>query len=100
DSIDWRKLGEIHRVGVLLAHRATSRAESKRLLPSFLADTSEEVRFLAAKWIADLNLGEYRPLLIEALKDHKLNVRLFAGYSTAVARIDGQEVNEGKLADY
>jgi putative membrane-bound dehydrogenase-like protein len=100
DAVEWRKLGEIHRGGVLLAHRASGRTASKRLLPSFLADSSEEVRFLAAKWIADLNLGEYRPLLIESLKDRKLNVRLFAAYSTAVARIDGQEVNEGKLADY
>ncbi len=99
-ALDWRKQAPPQRIGLLLAHRAAGSADSKRLLPAFLADADEEVRFMAAKWIADQNLKEYRPLLVEALKDRKLNVRLFAAYSTALARIDGQEVSEGRLADY
>jgi putative heme-binding domain-containing protein len=66
----------------------------------FLADPDEDVRFLAAKWVADEKLSEYRPLLVEALKDRRLNVRLYFAYSAALARIDGRDVSEAKMADY
>jgi putative membrane-bound dehydrogenase-like protein len=88
------------RSGLLLAHRASGKSEAAKLLPEFLADSDEEVRFLAAKWVADEKLTQHRPLLINALKDRKLNVRMYLAYSTALARVDGQEVNEAKLADY
>jgi putative heme-binding domain-containing protein len=71
-----------------------------RKLREFLADPDDEVRFLAAKWVADEALAEYRPLLAEALKDRRLNVRLFFAYSAALARIDGKDVNETRMADY
>jgi putative heme-binding domain-containing protein len=70
------------------------------LIPDFLADADEDVRFLAAKWIADQQLVQYRPLLVEALKDRNLNVRMYMAYSTALARVDKQEVNEAKMAEY
>jgi hypothetical protein len=70
------------------------------MIPKFLADPDEDVRFLAAKWIADKQLVQYRPLLVEALKDQNLNVRMYMAYSTALARVDKQEVNEAKMADY
>jgi putative membrane-bound dehydrogenase-like protein len=85
---------------LLLAYRATGRPDAVRLVPEFLGDSDEEVRFLAAKWISDEKLTEYRPLLVEALNNPKLNVRMYLAYSTALARVDGQEVNEAKLADY
>jgi putative membrane-bound dehydrogenase-like protein len=88
------------RMGVMLAYRAWGTPEAVRLVPEFLADRDEEVRFLAAKWVADEKLAAYRPLLVEALKDPRLNVRLYSAYSTALARIDGQEVNEARLAEY
>jgi putative membrane-bound dehydrogenase-like protein len=88
------------RMGVLLAYRARGAPEAVCLVPEFLADPDEEVRFLAAKWVADEKLAACRPLLVEALKDRKLNVRLYSAYSTALARIDGQEVNDAKLAEY
>jgi putative membrane-bound dehydrogenase-like protein len=88
------------RAGLLLAYRASGRPEAVKLVPEFLADPDEEVRFLAAKWVADDKLAQHRPLLVEALKDRKLNVRMYLAYSTALARLDGQEVNEAKLADY
>ncbi len=98
---DRRPLADPHqRMGVLLALRASGTPEARRLVSEFLADPDEEVRFLAAKWVADENLAEYRPLLVEALKDRRLNVRLYTAYSTALARIDGQEVNEARLAEY
>jgi putative membrane-bound dehydrogenase-like protein len=104
DLFDIAGRGELadtrHKAGVLLACRASGRPEMVRLLPHFLADKDEEVRFLAAKWIADERLTELRGAVVEALKDRKLNVRLYQGLSTALARLDNQEVNEAKLAEY
>jgi putative membrane-bound dehydrogenase-like protein len=88
------------RIGLLLAWRMSGRPEGVRLVPEFLSDKDEEVRFLAAKWIADEKLTQHRAALLEAMKDRWLNVRLYMGLSTALARLDNQEVNEAKLADY
>ncbi len=88
------------RLGLLLAYRASGRPEGVRLLPEFLADPDPEVRFLAAKWISDQQLAQFRPLLVKALADRTLNVRMYSAYSTALARVDRQEVNEAKMAEY
>jgi putative membrane-bound dehydrogenase-like protein len=88
------------RVGLLLAWRASGQPEGVRRLRGFLADPDVEVRFMAAKWIADENLKEYRLLVAEALNDRDLNVRLFFAYTAALARIDGRDVNESQMADY
>jgi putative membrane-bound dehydrogenase-like protein len=90
----------VQRAGLLLAYRASGKPEAVKLVADFLADPDEEVRFLAAKWVSDEKLTLHRPLIVEALKDPKLNVRMYLAYSTALARVDGQEVNEAKLADY
>jgi putative heme-binding domain-containing protein len=37
--------------------------------------------------------------MADALKDSRLSIRMYWACSTALARLDGQEVNEGKLAD-
>jgi putative heme-binding domain-containing protein len=99
DRVDIPK-NPLDREGILLAYRATGKPEAAKQVARFLADPDEEVRFLAAKWVADEKLTQYRPQIVEALKDRKLNVRMYLAYSTALARIDGQEVNEAKLADY
>jgi putative membrane-bound dehydrogenase-like protein len=90
----------LQRIGLLLAWRASGRPEAAQHLADFLADPDEDVRFLAAKWISDQKLTRYRPRLVLALKDRHLNVRMYSAYSTALARLDNQEVNEAKLADY
>src|SRR5262249_29320318 len=59
----------LQRIGVMLAWRASGRPEGVRRLRDFLADRDEEVRFLAAKWVADEKLTQYRPLLAKALED-------------------------------
>ena len=86
--------------GLLLANRAAGRPEGLRLIPEFLADRDDDVRFLAAKWVADQKLTEFRPLVVEALKDRDLNIRLYTALATALARVDGQDVSEAKLADF
>ncbi len=90
----------VQRIGVMLAWRASGRREGVRRVRDFLADRDEEVRFLAAKWVADEKLTQYRPLLAKALENRALNVRLFFAYSSALARIDGHEVSEAPMADY
>jgi putative membrane-bound dehydrogenase-like protein len=101
DAVDLRALADPkQRVGMLLAWRASGRTEATRLLRDFFGDTDEDVRFLAAKWVADEKVDGYRPLLVEALKDHALNVRLFFAYSAALARLDGHEVSEAQMAGY
>jgi putative membrane-bound dehydrogenase-like protein len=99
-AVDIRSLDPIQRVGILLAWRATAKPEAASKVRDYLADPDEDVRFLAAKWIADLKLDEYRPLLAAALKDRRLNVRLYFAYSAALARLDGREANEAQMADF
>ena len=99
-ALDGRKLGVRERLGVLLAWRASGLAEGVRRVAGFLGDPDDEVRFLAAKWVADAKLTDYRPLLVKALEDRNLNVRLFFAYSSALARIDGKDVSETQMADY
>src|SRR6185503_17044258 len=85
----------------LLALRSFSRTkDASAVLQKVLKDPDEEVRFLAARWIADEQLGAYRGDLERALRDPSLNVRMYLAYATALARIDNQEVSETRLADY
>jgi putative membrane-bound dehydrogenase-like protein len=99
-AVDHGALADTRRrAGVLLAYRLASRKDMLRL-PEFLASGDEEVRFLAAKWVADEKLTRYRNQVVETLQDPKLNVRLYQAFSTALARLDDQEVNEAKMAEY
>jgi hypothetical protein len=72
----------------------------QNLLKVALTDPDESVRFLAVKWIADEKLADYRDHVTKAMTDPKLSVRMYTAYATALARLDGQDVNETKLADY
>ncbi|HWY86771.1 MAG TPA: PVC-type heme-binding CxxCH protein [Gemmataceae bacterium] len=100
-ALDTRNLSDpLQRVGTLLAWRASGKAEATERVRGFLADADEDVRFLAAKWIADLKLDGYRSQLVEALKDRGLNVRLYFAYSAALARLDGREADEAQMARF
>lgn len=95
----------LQRIGLLLAwracdQRAGSVSDGKKRLPEFLRDSDEDVRFAAIKWIADQKLDAFRPELAEMLKDRALNVRLFFACSAALARLDGRDVSDVKMADY
>ena len=99
-ELDDRGPVRISAYGLFLAHRGSAKPNTAELLPRFLADNNDEIRFLAAKWIADEKLVEFRPQVAEAMKNPKLNVRMYTAYATALARLDGQPVNEAKLAEY
>lgn len=100
-NVDRTKLKDPRqRVGLLLAYRDSELPEAVSAIPECFSDPDEDVRFLAAKWIADRQLVQFRPLLVNALQERSLNVRMYMAYSTALARVDKQEVNEAKMADY
>jgi putative membrane-bound dehydrogenase-like protein len=67
---------------------------------SYLKDSDENVRFIAAKWVADEKLKDCRKDVEKAMTDPKLSDRMYMAYATALARLDGKEVNEKSLADY
>jgi putative heme-binding domain-containing protein len=100
-NLDPRAVTDVQeRMGVLLAHRASGQPAALHHVDTFLKDPDPEVRFLAAKWIADEKLTAFRPQLVEALNDRHLSIRLYFAYTTALARIDNQDVNEERMADY
>jgi putative membrane-bound dehydrogenase-like protein len=98
-DLDWPSLADARqRAGVLLAHRAGGRGDAAKLATDFLRDPDPEVRFLAAKWVADEKLADCRPPLAEALKDPRLPLRLYFAYASALARLDGRDVSEAGMA--
>ncbi|OWK37958.1 PVC-type heme-binding CxxCH protein [Fimbriiglobus ruber] len=88
------------RVGILLAYRASSQKNDTAVIPDFLADPDPDVRFMAVKWVSDEKLTEFRPQIVEALKNPALDPRAFVGLTTALARLDNKPVNEDGLAGY
>jgi putative heme-binding domain-containing protein len=65
-----------------------------------ITSTDEDVRFLTVKWIADKKLKDMRPDVEKLMAGPKISVRMYMACATALARLDGQEVNEKSLADY
>jgi putative heme-binding domain-containing protein len=86
------------RMGMLLAKQQNRVFEPRPRV--FLTDLDETVRFLAVKWIADEKLADYRKDVEKMMQDPKLSVRMYLACATALARLDGKEVNEKTLADY
>lgn len=98
---DHKALGDPQqRVGLLLARRASGRKIPPEKLTDFLTDADPDVRLLAAKWVSDELLADFRPQIAEMLKSPTLDPRSFLALSTTLARLDGKPVNENGLADY
>ena len=85
------------RCEVLLAQRRAGRSD---MVARWLNDADEDVRFLAVKWIADQKLNDHRSAIAALLERPDLNVRMYQGCATALARLDGQEVSEAKMAEH
>lgn len=88
------------RVGVLLARRASGDTDAVKALAEFLQDKDPDVHLLAAKWISDEKLVEFRPQIVEMLKSTTLDPRAFVALTTTLTRLDNKPVNENALADY
>ncbi len=82
---------------VLLAQRAAGKTD---MVARWLTDSDEEARLLAVKWISDQKLAEHRAAIAALLARNDLNVRLYQGCATALARLDGQEVSEAKMTEH
>lgn len=87
------------RIGLLLAQRAAG-MNSAANVATWLSDADENVRFMAAKWVSDLQLSELRPQVASALEGSGLSVRMYQALATALSRIDGEEVSDAKMADF
>ncbi len=92
-------LNPAERIAVLLTQIASGDKAYQDQLIRYLKDEDEEVRFLATKWIADQALGRFRPQIEETMRDPHLSVRMMMATATALARINGEEVSDAKLAD-
>jgi putative membrane-bound dehydrogenase-like protein len=88
------------RVAFMLMQKQFDPDVNLGIVRPFLDDPDETVRFLAVKWVADEKLGDYRKDIERAIRDPKISVRMYMAYATALARLDGQEVSETRLADY
>ncbi len=88
------------RIGLMLAWRGSEHKDAIKQLPEFLKDTDPDVRFLAAKWVSDEKLVEFRPQIVEMLKSPNLDPRAFIGLTTTLARLDDKPVNDDNLAAY
>lgn len=84
---------------ILLTERASGEVEYQKHIPTYLRSANEDLQFLAAKWVSDLALKEYRSDIETALQNTKLTPRMTLAFATALARIDGQEVSETRIAD-
>jgi putative membrane-bound dehydrogenase-like protein len=107
DLLGTEKVSPKERLAQLLVARAVlpegwieSQKQRIFVVRPFLLDSDETVRFLAVKWIADEKLAGYRKDIEKGMTDSKLSVRMYLAYATALARLDGQEVSETRLAEY
>jgi putative membrane-bound dehydrogenase-like protein len=92
-------LSDRARMTVFLADRQSGAAEARKRVGTYLQSPNEDIRFLTAKWISDDLIREARPALEKAMKDPNVNSRLYYAYGTALARLDGNPVDEIRLAD-
>jgi putative membrane-bound dehydrogenase-like protein len=87
------------RIAILLCQRASENPAYPERIPAYLNDKDEEVRFLAAKWVSDQKLTQFKPQVEAELKKRDLNVRMSIAFATALARLSNEEVSETKLAE-
>jgi putative membrane-bound dehydrogenase-like protein len=99
DAIDVKSLTPQQRAMVLLAQRTSGRPGFVELLPKYLHDADEDVRFLAVKWVADEKLKGFRSQIEAGLGEAGLSVRMYQAYATALARLDNQTVTDAALAE-
>jgi len=81
----------------LLAVRKLGLPDASRFIRSALQSRSQQVRFLALKWIADERLAEFRSEVEQGVQDPQLTREMIAAHLAALERIDGKKI--GNLPD-
>jgi hypothetical protein len=87
-------------IALLLAQRRLESPDAAKLADTWLKDRDPEVRFLAAKWIADRKLTSCKPALTALIQEPNISVRLYHACASALARLNDQDVSEAKMADF
>lgn len=83
----------------LLALRESNSPQARAKIPQFLQDPIRDVRFLAAKWVADEKLITYRGEIAKAAASRDIDTPLALAYATASARLDDKPVTQEAVAD-
>jgi putative heme-binding domain-containing protein len=81
------------RVGVALAMQRNGDPRFERHLTALLDDSSADVRYVAARWIADRQLQKHRGDLLKRLQDPALPHDLAMAFLAALARLDGKDLD-------
>lgn len=98
-GLSSQRLQSTQRIAALLCQRISGDPAYLERIPAYLTDSDEEIRFLAAKWISDQKLIQFKPQIEATSKKPDLNVRMSIALTTALARLENQEVSETKLAE-
>ena len=76
------------RIAALHALKESRRPEGIQRIPAFLSDPQPNVRFEAARWIADHQLKQFRPAIETALKKGDYDYHLFRAYLATLDALD------------
>ncbi len=92
---DWRTIKDpVARAHYAVALRRSQRLDASENLPGLLDDSSEEVSFVAIKWISDERLDEYRSDLMRQLNRPDLSRKLMLAIFAAEQRLDGRKPSD------
>lgn len=86
------------RLQVLLTLRATGDAAGKSVLPKMLRDDDALVRSAAVQWIAEDQLVDLKPQLLETIAKGASSRQLMVAYVTALAKLDSAAKPGGEIA--
>lgn len=86
------------RLQVLLTLRATGDAAGKSVLPKILRDDDPLVRAAAVQWIAEDQLVDLKPQLLETIAKGASSRQLMVAYVTALAKLDSAAKPGGEIA--
>jgi putative membrane-bound dehydrogenase-like protein len=86
-------LAPTRRLGLLLILRESNSAETRALLPDFLASPDPSIQFAAIQWVGERRLQEFRPQLLDALASSAQTRTVFEATLAALDRLDRERRN-------
>jgi len=101
--VSLKKVGlDAYLTAALLAERRAGKQWRHRNegLRIALRDSSSDARFLAIKWIADEKIKEFRPDLLNLLRDPTLDYRNFRAVAAALDRLDGKKPSDHPAPEF
>lgn len=87
---DWRTFDDpVARSHYAVALRRSGSVDASKQIPDLLKDSSEQVSYVAIKWISDDILTSYRAQLLDQLDRKDLSRKLMLAIMAAQQRLDG-----------